>query len=198
MWWRSTTRGQAACSNGRPAAPAGGVGVVSVMKDEHGAFAIEVTVLAPLLLVLVFLTFEFGRVFGSWLVLTNAAREGARVGIAQNWCAPGTTCTASDNVIVQRVAATAQFLTVQTTTACTVSGNSSSAPATNASLPSGQTSCVAVVRYVDSNGDHVLQVWAIYQVQTLMPIARAVPFFGTLGYPSTLSVAGLSNVRSTQ
>jgi Flp pilus assembly protein TadG len=168
------------------------------MNEEHGGFAIEVTVLAPLLLVLAFLTFEFGRVFSSWVVLTNAAREGARVGITQKWCAPATTCTTSDNTIVQRVATTAQFLTVQTSSACTVSGNSSSAPATSAALPSGQTSCVAVVRYVDSNSDHVLQVWAIYQVQTIMPIAGAVPFLGTVGFPSTLSVTGRSIVRSAQ
>ena len=169
------------------------------MRSERAQFALELALLAPLLLVLAFLTFEFGRVFGSWLIMTNAAREGARLGITENWCAPGTACPTSDGFIIQRVATTAQFLTVQTTTPCTVSGNSSSAPATSASLPSGQTSCVAVVRYVDSTtSDHILQVWAVYQVQTLLPVTGAIPFLGTLGYPSTLSVSGLSSVRSMQ
>ena len=169
------------------------------MTNERGQFALELALLAPLLLVLAFLTFEFGRVFASWLVLTNGAREGARLGITENWCAPGTTCTASDSAIIQRVATTAQFLTVQTATACTVSGNSSSAPATSASLPSGQTSCVAVVRYIDgTTSDHILQVWAVYRLQTLLPVTGAIPFLGTLGYPTTLSVTGLSSVRSLQ
>jgi Flp pilus assembly protein TadG len=169
-----------------------------MIKNERGQFALELALLTPLLLVLVFLTFEFGRVFGSWVIMTNAAREGARTGITQMWCAPPTACTASDTAIIQRIAATAQFLTVQTATPCTVSGNSPTAPATRASL-NGQTSCVAVVRYVDAAGDHVLQVWAVYQVQTLFAqITGAVPFLGTLGYPQTLSVTGLTSMRSTQ
>lgn len=169
------------------------------MKNQRGQFALELALLTPLFLVLAFLTFEFGRAFGSWVIMTNAAREGARLGIVQTWCAPGTACTTSDNAIIQRVQTTAQFLAVQTSTPCTVSGNSSSAPATRASLPAGQTSCVAVVRYVDgATGDHVLQVWAVYQIQTLLPVTGAIPFVGTLGYPATLSVTGLSNVRSLQ
>ena len=169
------------------------------MSNERGQFALELALLAPLLLVLAFLTFEFGRVFGSWLVLTNAVREGGRLGITENWCAPGTTCTVSDNAIMQRIATTAQFLTVQTATPCTVSGNSSSAPATRASLPSGQTSCVAVVRWIDSTtSDHVVQVWAVYQLQTLLPVTGVIPFLGTVGYPTTLSVTGLSSERSLQ
>ncbi|HKX19433.1 MAG TPA: TadE/TadG family type IV pilus assembly protein [bacterium] len=170
------------------------------MKSEGGQFALELALIAPMLLILAFLTFEFGRVFGSWLVVTNAAREGARLGITENWCAPATTCTASDTAIEQRVATAAQFITVQTSTTCTVSGNSASAPATSAALPSGQTSCVAVVRWIDSsnNNDHVLQVWAVYKIQTLLPIANAIPFVGRLGYPSSFSVTGLSTVRSFQ
>lgn len=169
------------------------------MKSERGQLVLELVLLTPLLLVLVFLTFEFGRVFGSWLVITNAARDGARVGMTQTWCAPGTTCTVSDAVIISRVAATAQYLSVQTTTPCTVSGNTSSAPATSAALPSGQTSCVAVVRWVDTNGDHVLQVWTVYQLQTLSPISGAIPFLGGgVGYPATMNVTGLSSMRSFQ
>jgi Flp pilus assembly protein TadG len=175
------------------------------MTNERGQFALELALLAPLLLVLAFLTFEFGRVFGSWLVLTNAVREGARLGITENWCAPNTACPASDSAIMQRVATAAQggvasqFVTIQTTTACTVSGNSSSAPATRASLPSGQTSCVAVVRWIDgTTSDHILQVWAVYKLQTVLPVTGVIPFLGTLGYPTTLSVTGLSSVRSLQ
>jgi Flp pilus assembly protein TadG len=168
------------------------------MKSERGQLVVELVLLTPLLLLLVFLTFEFGRVFGYWVVVTNATREGARVGMMQTWCAPQTSCPTSDTVIIDRVAATAQYVTIQTSTPCTVSGNTSSAPATGATLPSGQTSCVAVVRWIDTNGDHVVQVWTVYQVLTLTPITGVIPFFGGVGYPVHVNVAGLSSMRSFQ
>jgi Flp pilus assembly protein TadG len=168
------------------------------MRNERGQLVLEVVLLAPLLLVLAFLTFEFGRVFGSWLVVTNAVREGARFGMTQLWCTPGTAC-ASDTLIAGRVAATAQYLSIQTTTPCSVSGNTSSSPATSATLPAGQTSCIAVVRWVDATtGDHVLQVWTVYQIQTLTPINRAIPFLGSGIYPSVMNVTGLSSMKSFQ
>jgi len=169
------------------------------MKNERGQLVLEVVLLTPLLLVLVFLTFEFGRVFGSWVILTNAVREGARTGMAQTWCAPATTC-ASNTPIVARVAATTQNLSVQTATPCAVSGNTVSAPATGAALPAGQTSCVAVVRWIDAaTGDHVVQVWAVFQLRTLMPITGAIPFLGGgVGYPAVLNITGRSSMRSFQ
>jgi Flp pilus assembly protein TadG len=42
---------------------------------------LEMVVVTPILLVLVFAIAEFGVAFGQWQTLSNAAREGARVGV---------------------------------------------------------------------------------------------------------------------
>ncbi|MER3419286.1 MAG: pilus assembly protein TadE [Chloroflexota bacterium] len=47
---------------------------------EHGVALVELAMVLPLLLVLVFGIIDFGRAFQTWITLTNAAREGARLG----------------------------------------------------------------------------------------------------------------------
>jgi Flp pilus assembly pilin Flp len=49
-------------------------------NKEHGAVAVEMAVLLPLLLLILIGTMEFGRVFNVQNSLTQAAREGARHG----------------------------------------------------------------------------------------------------------------------
>ncbi len=49
-------------------------------RGETGQSLVEFALILPLLILLLFGTIEFGRVFSSSLVLTNAAREGARLG----------------------------------------------------------------------------------------------------------------------
>jgi len=160
-------------------------------SSQRGQSTVEVVLLAPLLMVLVFLTFEFGRVFGSWLIITNAAREGARFGVTQTFSATdqcGTSCTSFDTAIQARVAGTAQYLTVQQV-ACT---NRNTPPA-------GKTSCIAITRATDSGtGDDKLTVLVVYQIQTLMPITGQIPYLGSINYPGSFSVLGLSTMRSAQ
>jgi Flp pilus assembly protein TadG len=48
---------------------------------ERGAELIEVAITLPILLLISVGIFEFGRAFQTWEVLTNAAREGARVAV---------------------------------------------------------------------------------------------------------------------
>jgi hypothetical protein len=50
-------------------------------RSERGAALIEAALTLPLLLLVCAGIFEFGRAFQTWSVLTNAAREGARVAI---------------------------------------------------------------------------------------------------------------------
>lgn len=170
------------------------------MRNQRGQSTVELVLLMPLMLVLIFLIFEVGRLFGSWLLITNAAREGARYAAVQ--CVPtnsaglGTTCpTGTDptSSIGQQVQRSAQFLAVQTATACTFSGNT-------ISVPSGNTSCVAVTYTADSggNGDGVVTVRVAYQVQTLMPITGTVPFLGRINYPGSLQVTATSSMRLEQ
>jgi Flp pilus assembly protein TadG len=54
---------------------------VSRSASERGAELIEVAITLPILLLISVGIFEFGRAFQTWEVLTNAAREGARVAV---------------------------------------------------------------------------------------------------------------------
>lgn len=49
--------------------------------SEKGAALLEAAVTIPMLLLIAVGIFEFGRAYQTWQVLTNAAREGARVAI---------------------------------------------------------------------------------------------------------------------
>lgn len=171
------------------------------LKRQRGQSTVELVLLMPLLAVLLFLIFEVGRLFGSWLLITNAAREGARYAAVQ--CVPSTngaglipTCSGTTDPtasIDTKVQQTASFLAVQTGTACTVSGNT-------ITVPSGQTSCVAVTYSIDTGGnqDGIVTVRVAYQVQTLMPITGNVPFLGAINYPGSQTVYGTSTMRLEQ
>jgi Flp pilus assembly protein TadG len=56
------------------------------LAGERGNALIETALTLPLVLLVSVSIFEFGRAFQTWQVLTNAAREGARVAVL-----PGTT-----------------------------------------------------------------------------------------------------------
>jgi Flp pilus assembly protein TadG len=49
--------------------------------NERGAALLEAAVTIPLILLISVAIFEFGRAYQTWQVLTNAAREGARVAV---------------------------------------------------------------------------------------------------------------------
>ena len=51
------------------------------LGGEQGTAMIETALTLPLLLVVSVGIFEFGRAFQTWQVLTNAAREGARLAV---------------------------------------------------------------------------------------------------------------------
>jgi Flp pilus assembly protein TadG len=50
-------------------------------KNERGAALLETAITIPILLLISVAIFEFGRAYQTWQVLTNAAREGARIAI---------------------------------------------------------------------------------------------------------------------
>jgi Flp pilus assembly protein TadG len=50
-----------------------------LLSGERGTALIETAMTLPLLLLVSVGIFEFGRAFQTWQVLTNAAREGARL-----------------------------------------------------------------------------------------------------------------------
>lgn len=51
------------------------------LRSEKGQSLVELALILPILIVILFGIIEFGRVFHSYLVITHAAREGARYGI---------------------------------------------------------------------------------------------------------------------
>lgn len=54
------------------------------MFDERGASAVEFALLLPILMMILFGIIEFGMALYKQAVLTNASREGARLGIVQS------------------------------------------------------------------------------------------------------------------
>jgi Flp pilus assembly protein TadG len=51
------------------------------IRNQRGAALLETAITIPLILAVCVAIFEFGRAYQTWQVLTNAAREGARVAI---------------------------------------------------------------------------------------------------------------------
>ena len=51
------------------------------LRSERGAELIEMAIVTPILLLILGGIFDFGMMFRTWEVVTNAAREGARVGV---------------------------------------------------------------------------------------------------------------------
>jgi hypothetical protein len=51
------------------------------IREHRGAAIVEVALTLPLLLLVSVGIFEFGRAYQTWQVLTNAAREGARIAV---------------------------------------------------------------------------------------------------------------------
>lgn len=58
-------------------------GLRRIRATEAGQSLVEFGMVLPLFLVLMFGLVDFGRAFYSWMIVTNAAREGARAGAVQ-------------------------------------------------------------------------------------------------------------------
>ncbi|MDA8235370.1 MAG: pilus assembly protein [Clostridia bacterium] len=53
----------------------------SLRKTEKGQSTVEMALVLPIVILLLFGIMEFGRIFNAYLIITNAAREGARAGV---------------------------------------------------------------------------------------------------------------------
>ena len=53
------------------------------IRNQRGAALIEAAITIPMMLLISVGIFEFGRAYQTWQVLTNAAREGARMAVIQ-------------------------------------------------------------------------------------------------------------------
>src|SRR3990172_9556085 len=58
-----------------------GFEMTNTFRSERGAAIIETALTLPIVLLVCVGIFEFGRAYQTWQVMTNAAREGARVAV---------------------------------------------------------------------------------------------------------------------
>ena len=86
--------------------------VRKLRRSDAGQALVEFALVLPIMLLMLFALVDFGRGFYSWLVVTNAVREGARVGAVQG--------TEAD--IKQKVVTTASGLDMSRLDAAVVNG----------------------------------------------------------------------------
>ena len=60
-------------------------------RSERGAEIIEFALVTPIFALLIAAMFDFGFLFRNWELMTNAAREGARVGVLPSYACDGST-----------------------------------------------------------------------------------------------------------
>jgi len=67
-------------------------------RSERGAEIIEMAIVAPIFAMLLAAMFDFGFLFRNWELVTNAAREGARVGVLPSYACDGSTNDVEDRI----------------------------------------------------------------------------------------------------
>jgi Flp pilus assembly protein TadG len=132
--------------------------------NERGAALIETAFTLPLVLLLSVSVFEFGRAFQYWQVLTNAAREGARIAVL-----PGI----SDETVASRVQGYLEGgqLSAPESSTVTIVRNG------EISIGEGTASASTVT------------VGYPFEFMVLQPIAQLVVRGSTVGAPITMSVS---------
>jgi Flp pilus assembly protein TadG len=66
--------------------------------SERGAEIIELAIVAPIFALIIAAMFDFGFLFRNWELLTNAAREGARIGVLPDYSCDGSTADVQQRV----------------------------------------------------------------------------------------------------
>jgi len=136
-------------------------------SNQRGAALIEAAVTLPLILLVSIAIFEFGRAYQTWQVLTNAAREGARVAVIAG------TSDAEVEVAVRR------YMTI---------GSLSKA----GTAPVLLNRNVAL----GSNTGSQVTINYPFQFMVLNPVARLVVRSSTLGTPLTMSAVAVMRNES--
>ena len=74
------------------------------IRNERGAALLETAITLPLVLLVSVGIFEFGRAYQTWQVLTNAAREGARIAVIPDYTDTQVTTTVQNYMTGGRLA----------------------------------------------------------------------------------------------
>jgi Flp pilus assembly protein TadG len=106
-------------------------------RHERGTSVVEMAIVLPLLLCLVFAIGEFGLMFTQWQTLTNAAREGARTGVVFRGanCVAGTVQTEIQTAVSTYMANTGVALGSITTASSGVCAGSGTQLQVTAQVP---------------------------------------------------------------
>lgn len=130
------------------------------LRNQRGAALLETAITLPLVLLVTVSIFEFGRAYQTWQVLTNAAREGARIAVIAGH---------TDTQVNDAVRTYMQNGQLPAYTAATVS--------VNRNVPFGSTSASTVT------------VSYPFQFTVLNPVVRLVTPSSTTGQGTTNMVA---------
>lgn len=133
-------------------------------SQERGAALIETAFVLPLILLVCVSIFEFGRAYQYWQILTNAAREGARIAVL-----PGVT----DEAVTSRIQAylTAGQLTEPASASVAIDRNN------EISIGTGTTSASTIT------------VSYPFEFMVLQPVAQLVVSGSTVGAPITMTAS---------
>ena len=132
------------------------------LRNQRGAALIETAITIPLVLLVSVSIFEFGRAYQTWQILTNAAREGARIAVLESYTDAQVTSTVRNYL-------TGGQLTNAAGASITIVRN----------VPFGSTTASRVtVNYP-------------FQFMVLNPVARIVRSGSSLGTPLTMQSSAL-------
>ena len=137
-------------------------GTARRLGGERGTALLETALTLPLLLLVAVAIFEFGRAFQTWEVLTNAAREGARVAVLPNSTVAGAESRARAYLDAGALIGSSATVTVTTT-----------------EIPIGLGTATAKQVRVDYP----------FQFMVLQPVASLIVHASTLGAPITMSAS---------
>jgi Flp pilus assembly protein TadG len=135
-------------------------------RSERGAALVEMALTLPLLLLITMGIVEFGRAYQTWQVLTNAAREGARIAVL-----PGVTDAAVQGRVQDYLIAGQLSDPASATVAITRD--------TVISIGTGTATASRV------------QVDYPFQFMVLQPVAQLVASGSTVGAPLTMSSSAI-------
>jgi Flp pilus assembly protein TadG len=140
------------------------------IKRERGAALLETALALPMVLLVAVGIFEFGRAYQTWQVLTNAAREGARVAVL-----PG----ANDGIVSARAISYMQAGQLREAANATIAVSP-----VMLDLGGGATAAASSVT-----------VSYPFEFIVLQPVANLIAGDSTLGEPITMSATSVMRIE---
>jgi Flp pilus assembly protein TadG len=135
-------------------------------KDQRGAAAVELALVLPLLLALIFGTVQFGWLINNYLVLTNAASLGAhQLASERGYASP---YTDTQSAILAQTGGLNGALTISMSvggTSCSSNSTCATALGTSTQAPAAGTQASVQLGYVFSP----LFGGALYSLRAIMP-----------------------------